>query len=80
MLVIELLIHFATGVCWPASGLLAHVAGALAATAVLPGNRGPASGLLARGAGALAATVSLAGLLLGSWRMALEPWRPPTLR
>ena len=50
-----------SGVCGPASGLLAHGAGALAATAVLPGNCGPASGLLARGAGALAATASLPG-------------------
>ena len=56
--------------CGPASGLLVHGTGALAATAVLPGNYGPASGLLARGAGALAATASV-GLLLGSWRRSL---------
>ena len=49
---------------------LVHGTGALAATAVLPGNYGPASGLLARGAGALAATASV-GLLLGSWRRSL---------
>ncbi len=50
-----------SGVCGPASGLLAHGAGVLAATTVLPGNCVPASGLLARGAGALAATASLPG-------------------
>ena len=69
-----------SGVCGPASGLLAHGAGALAATAVLE-DRLPREvvkitlvfvGLL------LGSWFSLAivGLLLGFWRVAQEPWRP----